>query len=373
MAGGNYQAYVDSRLISPPIVTVPATIRIRAYVSGTGIRLVVATTRRWKSCRRVQILGRPFLQTMATWVISIMSARAGAYGTRPSLDLGPYAGQSVRIAFHFTSDYGSAVAPNAGWFVDDVALVTGTPVFNNPEGFELGLADWAVDKGTWQVGVPTSGPGAAYTGTNCAATVLAGNYQANMDTRLISPSLTLPTAGTSPALRFNGWFRFASGDQGVVEIKAASANSWTPLYTNSGISSGWTYPFIDLSSYGGETVQIAFHAISDSGSVDAGWYIDNVTISGYTAPPSITQPPTNQTVGVESPVTSVVVASGVGQLTYQWQFNDTPISGAQFKLFHSERELTNAGNYSVIVSNSGGASLSPEALLTITPAPGVDK
>ena len=50
---------------------------------------------------------------------------SGGVWIRPSLDLSQFAGQSVQIAFHFTSDGGSAVAPNAGWFVDDVALVTG--------------------------------------------------------------------------------------------------------------------------------------------------------------------------------------------------------------------------------------------------------
>jgi len=56
----------------------------------------------------------------------------------------------------------------------DCGLLTGTPVFNNPEGFENGLGDWYAESGVWQVGVPTSGPGAAHTGTNCAATVLSG-------------------------------------------------------------------------------------------------------------------------------------------------------------------------------------------------------
>jgi hypothetical protein len=371
MAGSSYQANVDSRLISPPIITVPAANqnpRLRFwhwYSIGGGdhatVEILPAGSTTWTT-----------ISPDYGDVGNINDVRTGGgVWSRPSLDLSAYAGRAVQIAFHFISDGGSAAAPNAGWFVDDVALVTGTPVVYIPEGFEGGLGDWAVDKGTWQVGVPTSGPGAAYTGTNCAATVLAGNYPDNMDTRIISPALTLPGADLLPALRFRGWFRFASGDQGVVEIKASSSSNWTGLYTNSGISAGWSYPYIPLSSYGGETVQIAFHATSDSGSVDAGWYIDDITIVGYTNPPTITQPPANQTVSVDDPVTFVVVASGVGQLTYQWQFNDAAISGATGSSYLiASAQPINGGNYSVIVSNSAGATFSPEALLTVRSLPG---
>ena len=37
-------------------------------------------------------------------------------------------------------------------------------------------ANWHVDAGTWEVGTPTSGPNSAYTGDQCAATKLNGNY-----------------------------------------------------------------------------------------------------------------------------------------------------------------------------------------------------
>jgi hypothetical protein len=373
VTGGNYQPNVDSRFISPPLAvpTPNQSPRLRFwhwYSIGGGdhatVEIMPAGSSTWTS-----------ISPDYGDVGNVNAVRGGGgVWTRPSLDLSLYAGQSVQIAFHFASDGGSAVAPNAGWFVDDVALVTGTPVFNNPEGFEGGLGDWAVDKGTWQVGVPTSGPGAAYTGTNCAATGLAGNYPANMDTRLISPSLTLPAADASPGLRFRGWFRFASGDQGVVEIKASSASSWTPLYTNSGISSGWTYPYIGLSSYGGETVQIAFHATSDSGSVDAGWYVDDVSIQSSGAPVILT-PPASQTDSVGSSATLNVGAGGDSPLSYQWRFNSNSIAGAtNASLTFANLQLTNTGYYDVVVTNlSGSITSTPPALLQVVIAfAGVD-
>ena len=119
-------------------------------------------------------------------LLSIGGENAASGGwTEPSVDLSAYAGQSVQIAFYYqTGDEYHSGGP--GWFVDDVTLVTGPPVTltpNVPVGFESGLGDWSVDNGLWAVGVPTAGPGAAYDGTNCAGTGLAGNVPTFVETR----------------------------------------------------------------------------------------------------------------------------------------------------------------------------------------------
>src|SRR5688572_768595 len=65
------------------------------------------------------------------------------------------------------------------------------------EGFELletnSLpANWSIEGDVWEVGVPTYGPPPnalgqrAYSGTNCAATVLAGDYPEDQASRLVS-------------------------------------------------------------------------------------------------------------------------------------------------------------------------------------------
>ncbi|MCK7531293.1 MAG: hypothetical protein MZV63_09730 [Marinilabiliales bacterium] len=46
------------------------------------------------------------------------------------------------------------------------------------ESFEAGLNDWSVDGGSWEVGVPTSGP-AGLIATKNKGTVLSGNYPSN--------------------------------------------------------------------------------------------------------------------------------------------------------------------------------------------------
>src|SRR5437870_5570459 len=56
------------------------------------------------------------------------------------------------------------------------------------EGFEGIPSGWSIEGSTnvWQIGVPTSGPGIAHSGTNVAATRLSGAYPDNVDSRLVS-------------------------------------------------------------------------------------------------------------------------------------------------------------------------------------------
>ena len=67
-----------------------------------------------------------------------------------------FAEHTVQLAFYFKSIYtGSFGSASSGWYIDDVSLVTGPLVFNNPEDFESGMGitgnnydnvqDWVID------------------------------------------------------------------------------------------------------------------------------------------------------------------------------------------------------------------------------------
>jgi hypothetical protein len=361
---GNYAASVYSRLISPPFIVPAANQNPRLrfwhwYSFAAGDSGVVEV---------IPLGSNTWTRISPSYAIS-----SSGVWTRPSLDLGQFAGQTVRVAFHFISDSSYS---DVGWYVDDVTVVTGAPLFNNPEDFELGLGDWSVDGGTWQAGKPTSGPGAAYAGTNCAATVLAGNYAASVNSRLISPSFIVPSAGASPALRFRNWFNFAGGDQGTIEIKPASSNSWTVLGTFSGANGAWTYPFIDLTAYAARSVQIAFHMTSDSSGNSVGWYVDDIVVLNYVpplTPPVITQSPTNQTVVVGSNATFNVTTSGTAPFSYQWRFGGANLANETNQLLALVHVQTNqAGAYDVVIGNASGSVTSqPPAILTVVAPPSI--
>lgn len=201
---------------------------------------------------------------------------SGGVWSRPAIDLTAFAGQRVQIAFHFDS---FGCCGNAqGWFVDDVAIVTGAPVFDG--GFEHAPSDWSVADGTWEIGSPSSGPNSARTGTNCAATILAGNYANNVDSRLISPRFTVPVA-TNATLNFWHWYNFNNA-LGFVEISTNLGNDWnqiSPTYSNGSLT-GWTNVSLNLNAYAGQTVQVAFRFGSFGIYNAPGWYVDDVTFNG---------------------------------------------------------------------------------------------
>jgi hypothetical protein len=86
----------------------------------------------------------------------------------------------------------------------------------------------------------------------------------------------------------------------------------------------------------------------------------------WLAPPVITVQPTNQTVYTGSNAVFSVTATNQLPLTYQWRFNGTGIPGAtNTSLLLTNVQYAQAGNYSVIVTNTAGVVISSTAVLTV--------
>jgi hypothetical protein len=87
--------------------------------------------------------------------------------------------------------------------------------------------------------------------------------------------------------------------------------------------------------------------------------------------PAITTQPQDQNVNQTSDAVFSVVATGTPAPAYQWRFNGTNIAGATDTSFTvADAQPTNAGSYSVVVSNIAGTAASADAVLTVTqPAP----
>lgn len=77
--------------------------------------------------------------------------------------------------------------------------------------------------------------------------------------------------------------------------------------------------------------------------------------------------PAGQTAAVEETVTFVAGAVGAAPLTYQWQFNGQPISGATGPAYRIDSvNHVHGGRYSVRVSDTTGSITSNQATLTIS-------
>ncbi len=299
---GDYPPYTDSRLISPPLVLPSAS----ELLPGEVIELRFY---QWFSYASTCLdHGRVEVQTLeptgwSVWKsLGVSADEISAGWSRAAKDLTQYAGKLVRVAFCHDETYDDPGWPrhyeSTGWYIDEVEIWHGMPQSANPEGFELGWGDWSADNGVWQIGKPTSGPGAAHSGEYVAATNLSGNYPFNADSRLVMPPATLPKFSQLPPgqvleLRFWQWFSYTdnSGDHGRVEIQTLEVTGWSSWkslgVSASGTSGGWSRTAKDLTKYAGQTIRIGFYhddVFEDPGwprhYESTGWYIDDVEITG---------------------------------------------------------------------------------------------
>ena len=155
------------------------------------------------------------------------------------------------------------------------------------EDFEYGQGDWDITNGVWAVGTPTSGHGGTHGGSNCAGTVLDGNYPKYTDSRLVSPSFRLSNASGDEELhlRFWHWFSYSYGDYGYVQISVYSEATGWSAWEDIGDVIGyydptvWSVKALDVTTYAGKKVKIAFYHTADGGhDIGAGWYVDDIEV-----------------------------------------------------------------------------------------------
>jgi uncharacterized repeat protein (TIGR01451 family) len=286
---GDYPRYVGSRLISPEIeleeigATEELVLRFWQHFHWTP----------WGDYGQVQV--RVYDDGGGTWsdwsTLSTLTMHTPVWH-RARADLSTYAGERVQVAFyHQDVDEGYYHSEGPGWYVDDVEIIRQErPVLSGLDDFESGWGGWYSDRGIWELGEPTTGPGAAHSGTSCMATVLDGNYPYKPYSRLVSPLLVVPPASENPSLRFWHWYDFAPSDFGRVDIRVLGGGWETAIGPFSGPGDGgWHRPFYDLTPLAGQTVQVSFfHQDMDEGyyhSEGPGWYVDDFEVVTYEEPP----------------------------------------------------------------------------------------
>lgn len=161
-------------------------------------------------------------------------------------------------------------------------------------------------------------------------------------------SLSVTSAGTAP-------FSFQWYKNGAL---ISGANSATYSVSNASVSDSGTY----------------YVAVSNSvGSVNSANAVVVVLAPPAAAtPPTIGSQPASQIVTAGDSVTFSVSVTGSAPFAFQWMKNGTAIAGATSgSMTIASVQLTDAGNYSVRVTNTAGSSVSASASLTVNSAPSV--
>lgn len=135
-------------------------------------------------------------------------------------------------------------------------------------------------KNSWEWGVPTSGPNAAYSGQKLVATNLDGNYDASANAYLLAPPIDLTGSPNGAVLSFKHWFDFEKNyDFGDVYIASAESNfDFVRKLSFTGTSGGWKTQYLDLRPYAGQQIFLLFNLKTDGSGQKAGWYIDDLSL-----------------------------------------------------------------------------------------------
>ncbi len=154
-------------------------------------------------------------------------------------------------------------------------------------GFENGYNGWWVDNGQWEIGRSSVRPKeSCYKSIQCAGTVLSGPYSDYVESRLISPAITIPELSNSERVQFKfvHWYALHLGDlaklQISVEMSPGAWSNWKTLSVQSGFSRQWRISASGLSNYAKKTIRLGFYLYQppDKAGVKDGWYIDDISI-----------------------------------------------------------------------------------------------
>jgi uncharacterized delta-60 repeat protein len=197
--------------------------------------------------------------------------------------------------------------------------------------------------------------------------ILAGGYFSKLDGQNCAYVGRLtPTIPTTQSLTFNGstitWLRGGSNPEVWRTTFDSSTDgvNWAPLGAGTRIIGGWQLAGL---GWPANTIPLlrARGFVVGGFSDGSGWFVETIV-----SPPFITNQPVSQTVAVGGTASFNVGASGFIPLDYQWNFNGTNITGAtNTTLTLTNVQLSQAGDYAVLVTNAYGSVLSSNALLIV--------
>ncbi|PWU18363.1 MAG: hypothetical protein C5B50_09240 [Verrucomicrobia bacterium] len=227
----------------------------------------------------------------------------------------------------------------------------------NP-GFETGSSGyWTLSGTPGNTFVDDRTDNSVYVHSGSYAAFLGQNTSGNTSFGYLSQ-----TVPTGPGLQYtlSFWLNHPSIDSTPAEFQ---------VFWNGSMIFDQTY----ATSFAFTNVHLNVTATASSTSLQFGFRsntnyfgLDDVALTSLAVGPSITVQPANTAADLGLSASFSVTAGGTSPLSYQWRLNSNSIPGATSNVFTlSNVQATNAGSYSVLVTNLYGSILSSNALLTV--------
>ncbi len=317
----------------------------------------------------------------------------------------------------------SLQASSAGVITNSGAILNG--------GFETGtLTNWTLVNSTYGKFITNNGtvipPGASGALAPFAGSFSALGQETGSGVFYMYQDVTIPSGVSVATLNWahcvRNYYSSFNSFQGF-QVRICNTNNTvlaTAFTTSPGnvLLGNWVQTNYNLTAYAGQKVRVMFWVDESYSYIDA--YVDNVSLqlpanlplsptntgnlvngawngsitltqpatnvvllandgSGHTASsnpfnvlalPVITAQPQNQTNLLGTTATFNVTAGGTAPYTYQWSWNGTNLIGAtNSTLILPNIQLTQAGDYAVLVTNPVGATNSGAATLTVVLPP----
>ena len=351
---------VNQPVIAPAITTQPVALTVTAGQSASFAVVASGTAPLSYQWRRngVNIPGA----TNSTYTIGgTTTPNAGSYSVVVSNVVGSVTSNAVALTLTVApaiTSQPAATTVTAGQAATFSVVASGTA----PLSYQ-----WRKE------GVAISGATSATYAIGATTTASAGNYS------VVVSNVAGSATSNNAVLTVNAAPSITTQPSAVIVTAGQSASftvvaNGTPSPTYQWLKNGVNILGANSASY-----TISATSSTDAGSYSvvvsnaAGSVTSNVVALTLTVAPAITTQPVAVTVTAGQPASFTVVASGTAPMTYQWTKDGTAIAGATTATYTIYTTAsTDAGNYSVVVTNSAGAATSNAAALTVTgakPAP----
>jgi hypothetical protein len=200
----------------------------------------------------------------------------------------------------------------------------------------------------------------------------AGNYRVVVanSAGVVTSSVAVLTVLVPPSI--------ASQPQSRTNVVGTSAAFIVAAYGTVPLGYQWQFNGANIGGATGATFTIGNVQSSDAGSYavvvtnSAGSVTSALAVLTVWVPPTITAQPQSRTNVAGTSAAFSVVASGTTPLSYQWQFNGANIPGATgASLTLNNVQASDAGSYTVGVTNAAGSITSAVAVLTVWVPPNI--